>query len=143
MENDYATPLFNARITLGLTTEEAGQYVHVTRKTWEKWERLEASGKAPPQAKVELFFSKLANLGKSKDYGHMVVIFDENLMHLGVVAESNYLGFTDNHNGTGVIKAMTIDYFTKRLGVNRIQFPISENAHVVKFCESHTPIYED
>ncbi|MBT0366214.1 hypothetical protein ISO55_04385 [Morganella morganii subsp. morganii] len=142
MENEYAKPLFHARMTLGLTTEEAGQYVHVTRKTWEKWEKLEASGKEPPQAKVELFFSKIANLD-NKDCGSLVVIVDKNLTPIDVVAESNYLGFTNNGDGTGVIKSMSIDWFTKRLGVTRTHFPLSENTHVVKFCESHAPIYED
>ncbi|WP_282808187.1 helix-turn-helix domain-containing protein [Hafnia alvei] len=134
---DKPTPLRKARLALGLTTTEAGQYVHVTRKTWEAWEAGEMDGKAAPAAKVELFFTKLNSIGESRNKGVMVVVFYEHpgtgfQQPIDVVAEDNYLGRDGD-----IIKSMAIR--NGRPYVHRTKFDPAHNPHVVKFCNEHEP----
>lgn len=96
MDTNQISRLRKARLALGLTTSEAGQYVHVTRKTWEAWEAGEANGKPAPIAKVELFFSKLADIGKNRDVGGLVVVLARDprtglRTFIDVVSEANCL----------------------------------------------------
>lgn len=135
---DQPTPLRKARLALGLTTTEAGQYVHVTRKTWEAWEAGEVNGKAAPRAKVELFFTKLNNIGESRDMGRMVVVFLEDPVTgfqqpIDVVASDNYLGLEDDC----IIKSMAIR--DGRPYVHRTKFDPAHNNHVIDFCNEHDP----
>lgn len=132
------TPLRKARLALGLTTTEAGQYVHVTRKTWEVWEAGEMNGKAAPAAKVELFFTKLNDIGKSHYRGCMVVVLYEHpetgfQQPIDVVAEDNYLGL---ENGN-IIKSMAIR--NGRPYVHRTKFDPAHNPNVIKFCNENEP----
>jgi DNA-binding XRE family transcriptional regulator len=137
-------PLRKARLALGLTTSEAGQYVHVTRKTWEAWELGEVNGKPAPQAKAELFFSKLEKIGSNHGGRSLVVVLvrDPHTGHeqpIDVVADDNYLGLEESsENGACVIKSLAIMH--GRPYVHRTQFLISDNRHVMKFCEKNTPI---
>jgi DNA-binding XRE family transcriptional regulator len=130
-------------MVLGLTTAEAGQYVHVTRKTWEQWEKLEAENLPVPKAKMELFFEKISKLGKTKDYGKLVVIFltEESGFQLpiDVVAGSNYLGLDKLDNESAVIKSMAIDRITGRPYVHRTKFLWDGNEHVKDFCDDTVP----
>lgn len=141
---DDPRPLFNARIVLGLSTTEAGQYVHVTRKTWEQWEKLEMENKPVPKAKTELFFEKISKLGKHTDYGSLVVVFhtdsSDRQVPLDVVAESNYLGLEEDNGKSAVIKSMALDRRTGRPYVHRTKFYWSGNEHVRSFCETVKPL---
>lgn len=141
---DAPRPLYNARMVLGLSTTEAGQYVHVTRKTWEQWEKLEMENMPVPKAKAELFFEKISKLGKHKDYGSLVVIFRTESsgcqVPLDVVAESNYLGLDDDNGESAVIKSMALDRRTGRPYVHRTKFYWSGNEHVRSFCETAEPL---
>ena len=137
-------PLRKARLALGLTTSEAGQYVHVTRKTWEAWELGEVNGKPAPQAKAELFFSKLEKIGSNREGRTLVVVLLRD-PHTGyeqpidVVADDNYLGYEQSSEaGAHVIKSLAIRH--GRPYVHRTQFLISDNRHVMEFCEKNTPI---
>lgn len=140
MQPFVQTPLRKARLSLGLTTEEAGHYVHVTRKTWEAWENAELNGRAVPAAKAELFFRKLDEIGKNREIGELVVVlnFDPYTRlqtPIDVVAEHNYLGL---ENGD-VIKSLAI----RRDGqpyVHRTKFVRNHNAHVLEFCQRHSPV---
>jgi len=131
------TPLRKARFALDLTTTEAGQYVHVTRKTWEAWEAGELNGKPAPKAKVELFFTKLESIGISRKLGQIVVVLleDEATKHqqpIDVVTAENYLGL---ENGD-IIKSMAIS--NGRPYVHRIKFRPEHNPHVIEFCKKQT-----
>lgn len=133
------TPLRKARLALGLTTSEAGQYVHVTRKTWEAWEAGELMGKAAPQAKMELFASKIQNIGQNRNMGAMVTVLLRDSVSgyeqlLDVVTEENYLGL---ENGN-VIKSMAISR-DGRPYVHRTQFDPKHNLHVIQFCHEREP----
>lgn len=132
------TPLRKARLALGLTTSEAGQYVHVTRKTWEAWEAGELMGKAAPQAKMELFVSKIQSIGENRNMGAMVTVLLRHTVSgyeqlLDVVTEENFLGL---ENGN-VIKSMAIR--NGRPYVHRTQFDPQHNLHVIKFCHEREP----
>lgn len=138
------TPLRKARLALGLTTAEAGHYVHVTRKTWETWEALEANGKPVPKASTELFFTKLEQMGKQKGSRELVAIFFEDpLSHqqsvIDVVADDNYLGIEDFPGGQKIIKSMAIDR-NGRPYVHRTVFDPRTNTQVARFCERHKPL---
>lgn len=137
-EINYPTPMRKARLALGLTTVEAGQYVHVTRKTWEAWEQNEINGKSAPLAKTELFFAKLESIKKlTKDYGKIIVVLgvQGNMQFpIDVIAEDNYLGHEDNN----VIKSMAIR--DGRPYVHRTKFDPTHNPHVVKFINDMVPV---
>lgn len=98
-----STAIFNARRLIGLTTTEAGQLVHVTKRTWEKWESGESN---MPIAKVELFISKL-NGEKSNDR-ELVVITNEYGDVIDVVSTDNFLCIEDKFNGTHIIKSLAV-----------------------------------
>lgn len=133
---DTNQPLRKARLALGLTTTEAGQYVHVTRKTWEAWEAGEMNGKAAPVAKAELFFTKLNSIGKSRNMGEMVVVIKkcpETKIEevIDVVAADNYIGLEKGDT----IKSMAIR--DGRPYIHRTKFIREDNKHVIEFCERH------
>lgn len=134
------TPLRKARIALGMTTTEAGQYVYVSRKTWETWEANEMIGKNPPKAKVELFFEKLSNIGKSRDMGDITVVVWKDPVTkvdypIDVVTSENYLGFDEENK---IIKSMGIR--NGKPYVHRTQFSLQDNEHVLRFCKNNEPV---
>ena len=140
------TPFRKARLALGLTTTEAGQYVHVTRKTWESWEAKEAAGEPIPMRVLELFQAKLDTMiakvrGEKPrgDYGELVSVlrFDPVIggdMLIDVVSSENFLGNDPAKPGWHIIKSMAV----KRTGqpyVHRTLYEDARNAHVLKFCK--------
>lgn len=145
------TPLRKARALLGLTTAEAGQYVHVTRKTWEAWEAKEAAGQPVPAAALELFFSKLEALAKRVAEGpdmntsrELVVVFRRDPVTGGdtpadVVSSENYLGNDPDAPGFHVIKSLAVDRFGKPY-VHRTRYVTEHNEHVLAFCRRHTSV---
>jgi DNA-binding XRE family transcriptional regulator len=147
----YDTPLRKARLGLGLTTAEAGQYVRVTRKTWEAWEANEALGKPAPLAARELFFAKLDALYRHlvehnllQDQRELVVVvrhdplLDDDIP-VDVVADDNYLGLEEGSAGALVIKSMAIER-NGRPYVHRTPFDPTVNEHVLEFCARHNPL---
>lgn len=145
------TPLRKARALLDLTTAEAGQYVHVTRKTWEAWEAKEAAGQPVPAAALELFFSKLEALAKRiaegpdpKENRELVVVFRRDQVSGGdvpadVVSNENYLGNDQDGPGFYVIKSLAVDRFGKPY-VHRTRYVAEHNQHVLAFCNRHTSV---
>ncbi len=147
------TPLRKARLALGLTTEEAGQYVRVTRKTWEAWEAKEAAGEQVPIRALELFHSKLEGLAASwrgeraaGERGELVVVvhFDPLLggdRLADVVSSENYLGNDPAEPGFYIIKSLAV----RRSGepyVHRTRYEGARNAGVLKFCKQHKSVAE-
>lgn len=129
-------PLRKARFALDMTTSEAGQFVYVTRKTWEAWEADELLGKPAPIAKVELFFSKLTSLGANRQRPEMVVVMLQDpqtkaSIPIDVVAVDNFLGLEDGC----IIKSMAIN--RGRPYVHRTRFDPTINPHVLDFCRRH------
>jgi hypothetical protein len=147
----HDTPLRKARALLGLTTAEAGQYVHVTRKTWEAWEAKEAAGQSAPAAALDLFFTKLEALAKRvvegpdpKEKRELVVVFRRDPVSgadapADVVSNENYLGNDSDGQGLYVIKSLAVD----RAGnpyVHRTRYVGEHNQHVLAFCERYTSV---
>lgn len=149
---NHNTPLRKARLALGLTTAEAGQYVHVTRKTWEAWEAKEAAGQPVPPAALDLFCSKLDALAErlakgsgTNERGQLVVVLHA---HPGggadvpadVVSSDNYLGNDPTEiSGFHVIKSLAVDRLGKPY-VHRTRYEDSRNTHVLSFCDRHTSV---
>lgn len=145
------TPLRKARVLLGLTTTEAGQYVHVTRKTWEAWEAKEATGQSAPRAALDLFFTKIDSLVKRaatgtdpKEERELVVVLrrDPPLgveVPIDVVANDNYLGNDKDAPGFHVIKSLAVDRAGKPY-VHRTRYVDAHNQHVLEFCSRHTSV---
>ncbi|NHZ66905.1 hypothetical protein [Massilia genomosp. 1] len=146
-----AIPLRKARYLLGLTTAEAGQYVHVTRKTWEAWEAKEANGLAVPPAAMELFFSKLDALARRLVDGRqydsqreMVVVFRRDKgtggdVPIDVVSTDGYLGNDQDALGYHIIKSLAVDRAGKPY-VHRMRYEDAHNQHVLNFCRRHTSV---
>jgi len=111
--------IFNCRVLLGLSTTEAGQLVHSTKRTWENWE----SGASPiPPAKLELFIKKIT-FEKSDDYRQLIVIVDErNQIPRDVISNENFCGLVENDDGSYTIKSLAIDRITKRPYVHKTKF---------------------
>lgn len=147
------TPLRKARTLLGLTTTEAGQYVHVTRKTWETWEAKEAAGQPVPAAALELFFSKLDDLAKRLREGptynperELVVIFRRDPVSgadtpADVVSNENYLGNDPDlkNPSFNIIKSLAVDR-TGKPYVHRTRYEKEHNPHVLKFCGRYNSV---
>lgn len=96
------------------------------------------------KAELELFFEKISNLGKHRDFGSIVVVFltesSDIQVPLDVVAESNYLGLDEDDGKSAVIKSMALDRRTGRPYVHRTKFYWSGNEHVRDFCETAEPL---
>jgi DNA-binding XRE family transcriptional regulator len=150
---DKNTPLRKARSLLGLTTAEAGQYVHVTRKTWEAWEAKEAAGQPVPAAAMELFFSKLDALAKrlrndptSGTERKLVVVFFRDPLSgadtpADVVSNENYLGNVQDPDDPDcyIIKSLAVDR-TGKPYVHRTRYVKEHNQHVLAFCRLYNSV---
>lgn len=118
---------FRARITLGLTTTEAGQLVHVTRRTWENWE---AGVVRMPAAKRELFVSKIKDT-KSHS-GDLVVVFNDDATDaVDVVAKNLFLSCTQLPGGIFEMVSLAVDKSGYPY-VHRKKFSPEKNQHVFR-----------
>lgn len=134
--------LFSIRCELRLSTTEAAQFVHVTRRTWELWE----SGKQiMPQAKQELFNMKLNKIrnGNNRD-SELVVIISKDGHHKSVVVSSdNFVMYEEINNDESVIKYLAVDRQTNELYAHSIKFiKYPHNKHVIEAIQNWTPILE-
>ncbi|MFZ4702276.1 MAG: helix-turn-helix domain-containing protein [Candidatus Methylumidiphilus sp.] len=116
-----------ARQAVGLTTVEAGQLVHVSRRAWEMWESGERN---IPIAKLELFMMKIN--GEHSTERELVVILGPGQIPIDVVANDTFLSISDPVEGEAVIKTMAIDR-RGRPYVHLTRFCIYPyNAHVME-----------
>lgn len=122
---------YRARQALHMSTTEAAQLVHVTRRTWEMWE----SGKAAmPKAKQELFIAKLEGQ-RAKDLGFVVVLADDGLTPIDVVASDGFCSLLQAEHGTYVISSLAISRENGRPYVHRQRFRAEHNAHVIRAAD--------
>lgn len=128
MENTYF--LFNLRITLALSTEEAGQLVGVTKRSWELWE----SGKnAIPSSRLELLKHKLEGL-RSEERELIVVVSDCGQRPIDVIADDTFLSLKRENESSEsyyIISSLAIDQLTKRPYVKRQKFHTQVNQHAI------------
>lgn len=120
-----------ARQSVDMTTEEAAQLVHVTRRTFETWE----SGKQKiPTAKLELFMNKLEGKRPLNRSLIMVIGGDEFCpVPIDVIAEDTFLSCDETADKTqAIISSLAIDRISGRPCVHRTRFYIAQNKHVIK-----------
>lgn len=132
MENNDL--LFRIRTNIGLTTTDAAQLVHVTRRTWELWE----SGKARvPAAKLELIKQKIEKMcaPSGHDGSELVVVTmnaDGYEMPVDVVSSRGFCALEENGDGTYTIRSLAIDWYSKRPYVHSQRFSREGNEHVIR-----------
>jgi DNA-binding XRE family transcriptional regulator len=123
---------YRARQALHMTTTEAAQLVHVTRRTWEMWE----SGKAAmPKAKQELFIAKLEGQ-RTKDPLLVVVLADDGLTPIDVVASDGFCSLLQAEDGAYVISSLAISRENGRPYVHRQRFRKEHNSHVIRAADT-------
>jgi len=129
--NDDSFP-YQARSALNLTTTEAGQLVHVTRRTWEMWE----SGKSKmPTAKRELLVSKFSGDISSPQRELVVVLAHDGTTPIDVVASDRFCSLEKKDDGdTYVISSLAIsrEHGRPRPYVHRQSFQREHNQHVIE-----------
>lgn len=119
-ENLFA---YHARLALMMSTSEAGQLVHVTRRTWELWE----SGRVPmPLAKQELFASKLSGLSIGRNE-LVVILADDGMSHVDVVANDNFCGLRELADGNWQVSSLAVNRANGRPYVHRQPFNPEHN----------------
>ncbi|MYM92239.1 hypothetical protein [Duganella vulcania] len=140
------TALGKARVDIGLSSAEAGQYVNLSKQAWEALERGRYAGTQILIDAHDLFFSKLARLQKAphhhdaqSDVEPLVAVFDaaQGTAPVDVVGADNFLGLEDARDGRKVIKSLAIDVRTRRIYVHRQGFDPAANRHVLKFAQRH------
>ncbi|STZ77440.1 Aca2/YdiL-like domain-containing protein [Bergeriella denitrificans] len=123
--------LFNLRTLLGLTTTEAGQLLHVTRRTWELWE----SGKQKiPPAKEELLLKKIDLYHDNSSNDVVVIIQKTGLSEipLDVVGSRNFLACDTIGNDEYIVKSLAIDKQSLRPYVHKTRFLGTYNQTALK-----------
>ena len=132
MENNNL--LLRIRTNIGLTTADAAQLVHVTRRTWELWE----SGKTRvPTAKLELIKQKIEKMHVSSGYdGSELVVVTMNAdgyeMPVDVVSNRSFCSLEENGDGTYIIRSLAIDRCSKRPYVHSQRFSREGDEHVIR-----------
>lgn len=127
MENNIAR---TARLAIGMTTAEAAQLVHVTRRAWELWE---AGDRAIPAATLELFIAKITMKTNPPARRELIVVSSEDLVPIDVLAEDTFLDLVQTDANLAEVSSLAINKLTGRPYVHRTTFKISpNNKHVVK-----------
>ncbi|MGG2098118.1 hypothetical protein ABFY41_11160 [Acinetobacter haemolyticus] len=97
--------IFNTRKLIGLSTTEAGQLVHVTKRTWEKWE---AGDSKMPKAKAELFLAKI--IGEISEDRELLVVVNESGVVIDVVSNDNFLSIEKDSENYHIIKSLAVQH---------------------------------
>lgn len=132
---------YKVRHVLGMTTTEAGQLVHVTRRTWEIWERGNAE---MPAAKRELFFDKIERK-TPKSYDLLVVfaagVGDERIP-IDAVASDTFCGIEVLSPTECIISSLAVSRETGRPYVHRQRFDPRINEPVLKKAKKWISVLE-
>lgn len=136
--NDSFFP-YKARRVLGMTTTEAGQLVHVTRRTWEMWE---SGTTVMPLAKRELFAAKLQG-EKSEGSMLFVVIADNGNTPIDVVSSDNFCSLMEKGDGSFVISSLAIRREDGSPYVHRQTFRAEHNTHVIKAVKKMKSVLDE
>jgi DNA-binding XRE family transcriptional regulator len=135
-----STSLLNWRLHLGLTTEQAANFVHVQRRTWEAWENAD---REIPLAKLELLGAKIQAAKQNGSLRDLVVVVSDACMPIDVVAADTFIGLREHPDGTAVISSLAVDRVTGRPHVKRCTFNVSDNLPVVKKVRSWKSIVDE
>ncbi|MBF0641936.1 hypothetical protein [Pseudomonas protegens] len=129
---------YRARQALQMTTTEAAQLVHVTRRTWEIWE----SGKsAMPLAKRELFISKLEGI-RSEHRELVVVVADDGMTAIDVVASDGFCSLIQEGDDGYVISSLAVRRDNGQPYVHRQRFLAEGNEQVILKAKSWTSVMD-
>lgn len=132
--------LFNVRVTLGLSTTEAGQLVGVTKRTWELWE---AGKNRVPSSRLELMRHKLEGYRPS-ERELLVVVSEDNQRPIDVIANDTFLSLQAlGVDGLYCISSLAIDVVTNRPYVKRQRFHQNFNQHVISTANKWKSILID
>lgn len=128
-----------ARKAIGITTTEAAQLAHVTRRTWEMWE---AGERQVPIAKLNYFLSKISR--ECLPNGELIVIFNNDQIPVDVAAEDKFLSISDVVKGCATIKSMAVNRLTKQPYVHRTAFHVEPyNTHVMRITSKWKSVLSD
>ena len=133
--SDISQKLQHARFIIGLTQEEAGQLVGVTRRAWAHWEE---GTRAMPVAAFELFIAKISGQVRSTIKNDparelIVVIEEETFSPIDVVSNENFLSLTyDQPSEKYVISSLAIDRLSGKKYTHRVKFSPKVNSHVLQ-----------
>ena len=129
---------YRVRQALGMTTTEAAQLVHVTRRTWEMWE----AGKiVMPRAKSELFVAKLQGFPEEKR-ALVVVLADDGFTPLDVVASDRFCSLKELGDGKYEISSLAIRRLGHQPYVHRQLFWRQNNEHVFRVVGAWKSVLE-
>ncbi|MBD8791495.1 helix-turn-helix transcriptional regulator [Pseudomonas syringae] len=138
MEEEQAVLLRKTRLMLGLTTEEAGRLVGVTRRAWEHWE---GGSRKVTSAAFELFMAKAAgwvpsSIDENRERGLVVIVSEDGQQVIDVVSSDNFLSWEPGPRpGTAVIHSFAIERFTGKRYKHSVTFSTEVNTKVLQACE--------
>jgi DNA-binding XRE family transcriptional regulator len=117
--------LRKCRQAAGLTTTEAGALVHVTRKTFESWERNDGLA-GQVLGKIELFFIKLPKAAEENGYPTLLLRDGNDTVIDGIAKDMFYdlqIGIA-----VGVVKTMALRRENGRPYIHQTHFDLATNA---------------
>ncbi|WP_374005792.1 hypothetical protein [Delftia lacustris] len=129
---------YRARQALGMSTTEAGQLVHVTRRTWEMWE----SGKVTmPRAKQELFISKLE--GVREEHSELIVVIaSDGSTPIDVVSRDGFCSLVQQTDDTYIIRSLAVNRQTGQPYVHATAVHPAYNKHVIEKAATWTSVID-
>lgn len=130
--------IHHARISVGLTYEQAANVVYSTRRAWEYWE---SGARSMSPGLWELFLMKISGTipRKSLDQprGVVVIFADNGTQFIDVVADDNFLSLELlKETGNYLISSLAIDKFSGRPYVHKTEFKKDVNLHVIDKVET-------
>lgn len=130
--------LQHARFLVGITQEEAGELVGVSRRAWAHWEN---GTRVMPSAAFQLFIAKISGQISSHIQNQLpreivVIMDDDSMSPLDVVSSDNFLSLTPDHRvGRYIVSSLAIDRLTGKRYTHRVSFAADRNEHVLKAAE--------
>jgi transcriptional regulator with XRE-family HTH domain len=136
MELDNEVVLMRStRVSLGLTQEQAGRLVGVTKRAWEHWE---AGTRKVPTAAFELFIAKASgalnfNIEPREGCRLVVIVSDDGNTPIDVVSRDNFFDIElSASNEFGIVSSLMIDRFTGKRSKRSTKFLVSANPGIVR-----------
>lgn len=137
-DQEISQKLQHARFLVGITQEEAGQLVGVTRRAWAHWED---GSRMMPKSAFELFIAKISGqvrsfLPNNAPRELVVVVADDQISPVDVVSQENFLSLVhDTQTDRWIISSLAIDRFSGRKYTHRVAFSSLGNEHILKAAE--------
>jgi transcriptional regulator with XRE-family HTH domain len=139
MNSNESEILKKARSILGLSTEEAGRLVGVTRRAWEHWE---AGARRVPLAAYELFLAKAegllpSHLHKESTDGLFVVVSDDGMQTIDVLSSGNFLSYkVGSKPGTLIVSSLAYDTVNRKRYRHLVQASMAANPRLKPTLDS-------